>query len=154
MQLVKTPAVPERLVDYVEVAVREHAGCGEAVFYRDENPRVEAEEYLDDDVKHIVEHRVDTLVCDGREFEVEAVHELLEVGGHSCYYLYYIVHSFKPIRVQERGEFKLKPGEITLSDTLLLLQLAAGATLARRLLCEAHSENEKKQSQAREAKSQ
>jgi hypothetical protein len=149
LQLVKTPAVRERLVDYVEAAVREHAGCKGALFWVDENPRIEAEENLDDEIKHIVEHHVDTLVCDGREFEVEAVYELYSVCD---YYCYNIIHSFKPVRVQMK-EPKLKPEEITPADAFMLLPFAIGVELAHRLHSEAYSENKEKQPQAQEAKS-
>jgi len=152
LQQVKMPVALESLGHNIRRAVKEHAGCGNVWFWRDENPRIEVEEYLSSDIKHVVEHHVDTLVCDGREFEVEALYELYEVGGYSCYYIYDIAHSFKPIRVQERKEPKLlKPEELTPAESLkLILSTLLGFPLPD----EVFSEAEKKQPQAQEAKTQ
>ena len=102
LQQVKMPVASGKLEANVRRAVRKHAGCRRVVFREDYNPRIEVENYLNDDIKYVVEHHTDTLVCDGREFEVEAVYELYVLYCCYFYYVYYIVHSFKPIRVQER----------------------------------------------------
>lgn len=106
LQMAKTPAEMYEFLKSVERLMEEHAGCKDARFWEDDDPRIEQEERLDSEIEHAIEHHVDTLVCNGREFEVEAVYEVYYVY---CGDSYRIVHSFKPIRVQERKEPKLKP---------------------------------------------
>jgi hypothetical protein len=74
--------------------------CSTARIYWDENPSVHKRKYLskEGEVIYTKEYHVDTIVCDGKRYELEAEYEFYETPDG------FIVHSFKPIDVREASE--------------------------------------------------
>jgi hypothetical protein len=99
LKLVATPAVLEEFVKYIENLLRIHGVCKSPEILFDENAYTEIEQ-LDDDVEYSREYHIDTLRCDGKEYEVESEYEMYIIG--EGYYTRQIVHTFRPLSVSEK----------------------------------------------------
>ena len=61
----------------------------------DEEPAVDVWKRLGEEIAYVKEYHIDTIVCDGKKYELEAEYEYYRTPTED------IVHSFKPIDVRE-----------------------------------------------------
>ena len=91
LKQIDTPSTLERF----EEAIVRYMECKEVDMQWDENPYVKRE-IIDEDIEYRREYHIDTLVCDDKQFYIEAEYEFYDLGYT------FIVHSFKILNVSEK----------------------------------------------------
>jgi len=120
LQAVETPMEMHEFRRSVGRLVKERLGCKVASYWYDKGPRREVEEKAGDTAKRVVEHHVDTVACDYKLYHVEAVYEVVEDCQDE--YCERTVLSFKPLKVWEGKELRLKSDNFSLVDFHRLLR--------------------------------
>ena len=95
LKLVDTPAMLKDFEEAVEKYVKTYSECKKVELVWDENP-TSSMKVLDNDVVYRKEYHVDKVVCDDKEYELEATYEFYEVGDT------FIVHLFNPLDVKKQ----------------------------------------------------
>jgi hypothetical protein len=99
LKLVVVPARLEEFEEAVEKYVKTWGECREVKLIWDENPTYVIKP-VSNSVQYRKEHHLDKIVCDGKEYELEAVYEFYDIDAGD--FSMFIVHSFNPIEVREK----------------------------------------------------
>jgi hypothetical protein len=126
LQMAKTPMEMDDFRRNIRELMKKQLGCKVASYWYDSNPRREVEEKTGDNAKRIVEHHVDTVMCDYKLYHINSVYEINE----NCYdeYCDKTVLSYKPLKIWEGRELRLKHGNVSLADLYRLVEADLSGT--------------------------